>query len=58
MTDTTNETQVEVAQDKLTAEETREYLTDLEWEECEECCGTGCQKCDGEGVRWEAVYHG
>ena len=41
--------------EKLTPEETREYLTDLEWRECGSCDGTGCAECNGEGVVWDAV---
>lgn len=41
--------------EKLSRQETREYLTDLEWEECELCEGTGCEKCNHEGIVWETV---
>ena len=42
--------------EKLTREETREYLADLEWVECEPCRGTGCAECADEGGKWEADY--
>ena len=42
--------------DKLNREETLEYLAGLELEVCEECRGTGCDECNGEGVVWEGMY--
>ena len=43
-----------MAETKLNCDEIRDYLTDIEWQECDNCQGTGCELCDDEGGRMEA----
>ena len=40
---------------KLSQEETAEYLTEVEWRECEKCVGVGCKACGDEGGKMEAI---
>lgn len=36
-------------------DDSQDMLGEWAWAECEDCQGTGCDKCNDEGILWEWI---